>query len=103
MTKTSLTLFWVLWLLDVLVVLYGYREFIQNVFGQYAAPNSKFVSMWIVLFVIALGVICGSLYYKNQGNTTMAFTIAAAPLVLALPYIFWLAVALLSGKNARWN
>ena len=103
MTKTSLTLFWVIWLLDVLIVLYGYREFIQGVFGQYAAPSSKYISMWVVLFAIASLVIGGSLYFKNIGNTTMAFSVASAPLVLALPYAFWLAVVLISGKNARWN
>lgn len=103
MTKTTLTLFWVLWLLDVLVALYGYREFMQGVFGQYAAPNSKYIWLWTLLLVVALGVIGGSLYFKNHGNTTMAFSVAAVPLVLALPYIFWLAVVLLTGKNARWN
>lgn len=103
MTKSTLTLFWALWLLDVLIVLFGYREFIQGVFGQYAAPNSKYISLWLVLFVVAALVIGGSLYFKNHGRSTMALSVAATPLVLALPYILWLVVALLAGKNARWN
>ncbi len=103
MSKTSLTLFWVIWLIDVLIALYGYREFIQGVFGQYAAPNSKYITLWIVLLVVALLVIGGSLFFKNQGNTTMAFSVAALPLVVALPYALWMAVILISGKNARWN
>ncbi len=103
MTQTSLTLFWVIWLIDVLIALYGYREFIQGVFGQYATPTSKYISMWVVLFVVASLVIGGSLYFKNHGNTTMAFSVALVPLVLALPYALWLAIVLISGKNARWN
>ncbi len=103
MTTKILTLFWVLWLIDVLITLYGYREFIQGVFGQYAAPSAKYISMWIVLFLIAALVIGGSLYFKNQGKTAIAFSVASVPLVLALPYVLWLAVVLLSGKNARWN
>lgn len=103
MTKTHLTLFWVLWLLDVLVALYGYREFMQGLFGQYSTPNSKYVFLWVILLIIALGVIVGSLYFKNHGNTTLAFSVAATPLVLALPYMLWIVVVLLSGKNARWN
>ena len=103
MTKTSLTLFWAIWLIDVLITLYGYREFLQGMFGQYAAPSSKHISMWVVLFLIAAVVIGGSLYFKNQGKTAIAFSVASVPLVLALPYVLWLAAALLSGKNARWN
>lgn len=103
MTKSTLTLFWMLWLLDVLIVLFGYREFIQGVFGQYAAPNSKYISLWLALFVAAALVIGGSLYLKNQGRSAMALSVAATPLVLALPYILWLVVALLASKNTRWN
>lgn len=103
MTKTTLTLFWVLWLLDVFIALYGYREFIQGVFGRYAAPSRKYISLWIALFVVAAVVIGGSLYLKNEGWISAAFIVAAIPLVLALPYVFWLAIVLLSGKNARWN
>lgn len=103
MTKTQLTFFWVLWLLDVLVALYGYREFIQGVFGQYSAPTSKYILLWVVLLAVALGILVSSVYFKNHGSNTMAFSVAAAPLVLALPYIFWLVVVLLTGKNARWN
>lgn len=103
MTKTSLTLFWVIWLIDVLIALYGFREFMQGVFGQYAAATSKYISLWAVLLLVAFLVIAGSLYFKNQENVTMAFSVACAPLVLALPYVFWLAVVLLSGKNTRWN
>lgn len=103
MTKTTLTLFWVFWLLDVFIALFGYREFIQGVFGRYATPNSKYISLWLVLFVVAALVIGGSLYFKNQGRSTIALSVVATPLVLALPYLLWVVVILLSGKNARWN
>ncbi len=103
MTKSTLTLFWVFWLLDVLIVLFGYREFIGGVFGRHAAPNSKYISLWLALFLVAALVIGGSLYFKNQGRSTMALSVVATPLVLALPYLLWVVVILLSGKNARWN
>ncbi len=103
MTKSTLTLFWVFWLLDVLIVLFGYREFIGGVFGRSAAPNSKYISLWLALFLVAALVIGGSLYFKNQGRATIALSVAATPLVLALPYLLWVAVILLSGKNVRWN
>jgi hypothetical protein len=103
MTKTSLTFFWVLWLLDVFIALWGYREFMQGVFGQYSAPTTKYISLWGILFFIAFLVIGGSLYLKNHDRIAMAFSVAAVPLLLALPYILWLGAALLSGKNARWN
>lgn len=103
MTTKFLTLFWVIWLIDVLITLYGYREFLQGLFGQYAAPSSKYISMWVVLFIFAALVIGGSLYFKNQDRATMALSIAATPLVLASPFILWWAVIMLSGKNIRWN
>lgn len=87
--------------MNATITLYGYLD-LQGMFGQYAAPSSKYISMWVVLFLIAAVVIGGSLYFKNQGMV-IAFSVASVPLVLALPYVLWLAVALLSGKNARWN
>ena len=102
MTKITLTLFWVLWLLDVLIVLFGYREFLQGLFGRYAAPTSNYIFIWMVLFIAALLVIGGSLYFKNHGRATIALSVAAAPMVLAVPYLLWLAVILFSG-NTRWN
>ncbi len=102
MSKTTLISFWVLWLLDVLIALFGYREFIGGIFGRYAAPSSKYVVMWVFLLVAILLVIVGSLYFKNQERSSAAITVAAIPLVLALPYALFLAVVMLSGKT-RWN
>jgi len=103
MSTKTLTLFWVCWLIDVLITLYGYREFLQGMFGQYAAPSAKYIFMWVVLFIFAALVIGGSLYFKNHDRATLALSIVSTPLVLALPYLLWVAVVLLSGKNARWN
>ena len=103
MTKTTLVLFWVMWLADVLITLYGYREFIQGVFGQNAAPSRKYISLWMVLFLAAFLVIGGSLYFKNHQQAGMAITLVSAPLVLAVPFVLWMAVLMVIGKNARWN
>jgi ABC-type transport system involved in multi-copper enzyme maturation permease subunit len=103
MTKTTLILFWVIWHLDVLMTLFGYREFISGVFGRYAAPSTKYVMLWVALFGAALLIIGGSLYFKNQGQATTAMSIVATPLVLALPYVLWLAVVLFSGKSTNWR
>ena len=103
MTKTTLVLFWVMWLVDVLITLYGYREFIQGVFGQYATPSRKYISLWMVLFLVAFIVIGGSLYLKNHHQTGMAFALVSVPLVLTTPYVLWMALIALIGKNARWN
>ena len=103
MSKTTLIFFWVIWLLDVLIALLGHREFITGVFGRYAAPNSKYIWLWVALFAAMLFVICGSLYFKNHGYPKAAMSIVCTPLVLALPYLLWLVVVILSGKNARWN
>lgn len=103
MSKITLVLFWAIWLLDVLLALFGYREFIQGIFGLYAAPNAKYIFLWLILMAIALLILYGSVYFKNQGHTMMALCVAGAPLVLALPYVLWLIVAVIGGKGARWN
>ena len=103
MSKTTLTIFWVLWLLNVLAALYGWREFLQGVFGQYAAPTSRYIFLWLTLMVIMLVVLAGSIYLKNHDLTTAAISLVSGPLVVALPYLLWLAVVLVAGRNARWN
>lgn len=103
MSKTTLTLFWGLWLLNVLAALYGWREFLQGVFGQYAAPTTRYILLWSALMSIMLIVLAGSVYLKNHERTTAAISLVSGPLVVALPYLFWLAVVVLAGKNARWN
>ncbi|MEO6038159.1 MAG: hypothetical protein ABIQ93_07075 [Saprospiraceae bacterium] len=100
MTKTMLILFWVLWLLDVLAALFGYREFIGSVFGRYATASSKYVWLWMVLFAAILLIIGGSLYFKNHGRPTAAIVVAIIPLVLALPYALFLGAMMLGGKNS---
>ncbi len=103
MSKTTLVLFWVIWLVDVLIALLGYREFINGVFGRYAAPSFKYVALWVALLTLALLIICGSLYFKNHDRPSAALAVAAAPLVLALPYALWLAAMLLSGSKTNWR
>ncbi len=97
-----LVLFWVVWLLDVLIALFGYREFIGGVFGRYASASSKYVLLWVFILIALLLIIGGSLYFKNQERASTAITVAVIPLVLALPYALFLAVVMLSGKT-RWN
>ena len=101
-SKTTLTLFWIIWLLNVLIALFGYREFIGGVFGRYAAASGKYMLLWVSLLVAMLLVLTVSLYFKNQARASAAIIVAAVPLVLALPYALFLGVMLLSGKN-RWN
>lgn len=103
MSKTTLVLFWAIWLLDVLITLFGYREFIGGVFGRYAAPSAKYISLWVTLLTVSLLIICASLYFKNHGQPSTAMMIAAVPLVLALPYVLWLGVVILSGNKTNWH
>jgi hypothetical protein len=103
MTKTTLILFWVIWLIDVLIALFGYREFINGIFGRYAAPSTKYVLFWVALLLASMLIIGGSLYFKNQGQPATAVRVAAIPMVLALPYILWLAVVIVSGKSTNWR
>lgn len=101
MSKTTLILFWVLWLLNVLAALMGHREFIMGMFGRYAAPTPKYIALWVGILAIMLAIICISLYLKNHGRSSAAITVVAIPLVLALPYILWIgAVIVMGGKNA---
>lgn len=103
MSKTTLILFWVMWLIDVLMTLFGYREFIMGMFGRYSSPSPTYVTMWVSILLIAFAVISGSLYFKNQGQTMASMIVVALPLVLALPYALFMGVVMLSGKNAHWR
>lgn len=102
MEKSTLVLFWAIWLADVLIALLGYREFISGVFGRSAAPTMKYVALWVSLLIVMLLLIGGSLYFKNHGKPAAAMSFAAIPLVLALPYALYLAVVLMGGKN-NWQ
>jgi hypothetical protein len=101
MTKTTLILFWVLWLLDVLAALYAHREFLTGLFGQYSAPSPTFILMWVALLAVILAILFGSIYFKNHGSPTTALMVAAAPLVLALPYLLWMGMILIMRPNWR--
>lgn len=103
MSKITLLLFWVIWLLDVLLALYGYREFLHGLFGRNAAPTSKYIAIWVILLGAALFIIGGSVYFKNQGAPIQAITVAAIPLVLASPYVLWIVAVLLAGKRIDWR
>jgi len=103
MSKTTLLLFWAAWLLDVLVALLGYREFIGGVFGRYAAPSLKYIALWAALLLAAMLIIWGSLYFKNHDRPAAALIVAAIPLALALPYVLWLGVVMLSGSKTNWH
>ena len=102
MSKTLLLLFWIVWLLDVLMALFGYNEFMMGVFGRNAGPSSKYLTMWIVLLAVMLLILGGSLYFKNHGQSMMALIIAAIPVLLALPYVLFVAAMMMGGKN-NWR
>lgn len=102
MSNTMLLFFWIVWLLDVLIALFGYREFIGSVFGRHASASPKYLTLWLAMLAAILLVIMGSLYFKNHGRPSAALTVVVIPLVLALPYSLFLGGLMLSGKN-RWN
>lgn len=102
MGKSMLVLFWVIWHLDVLIALFGYREFIMGVFGRYAAANSSYILFWTVLMLVMLAIISGSVYLKNHDKATMGLMVAAIPVVLALPYVLWLLSIMIFGGN-NWR
>lgn len=103
MSKTAILIFWIIWLLDVLIALLGYREFISGAFGRYAAPSGKYIALWITLLLAALLIISGSLLLKNKGQINTAISIAAIPLVLALPYALWILSTMIFGKGNMWR
>lgn len=96
-----LILFWVLWLLDVLAALYGHREFIMGVFGQYAAPSAGYVLMWTALLLAILAILIGSVYLKNHGHPTVALIVAAVPAVLALPFLLYMLAIVIARPDWR--
>lgn len=97
-----LVFFWVIWHLDVLMALFGYREFIMGVFGRYAAANSSYIMLWTVLILVMLAIISGSVYLKNHDKPSVAMIVAAIPVVLALPYVLWLGALVIFGGN-NWR
>lgn len=103
MSKTSLLLFWIFWLLDVLIALFGHREFIMGVFGHYASPTRSYILLWTALLSAGLLIIGGSLYLKNHGYPVAALGVAAVPLVLALPYVLWLLVVIFTSSSGSWR
>ena len=103
MSKTTLIIFWVIWLLDVRFALYGFWEFIGGVFGRYAAPTSKYITMWIGLLAFALLILGGSLFFKNSGQNTLAMGTVALPLVFAAPYGLWLLAMIIGGSKTNWR
>jgi len=96
-----LVLFWVLWLLDVLAALYGHREFIMGVFGQYAAPTAGYILMWTVLLVAILAILFGSVYLKNHSQPTAALIVAAVPVVLSLPFLLYILAIVIARPDWR--
>ncbi len=96
-----LVLFWVLWLLDVAAALYGHREFLMGVFGQYAAPSTSYVLMWTALLLAILAILFGSVYLKNHGHPTVALIVAAVPAVLALPFLLYMLAIVIARPDWR--
>ncbi len=102
MSATTLVWFWVLWLLDLLAALFGFREFMTGAFGQYPITSTKYVRLWVALLIAILLILTGSIYFKNHAQALVAMVIAAIPLMIATPYALFLLVLMSSGKN-RWN
>ncbi len=103
MSKTSLILFWIIWLLDVLLALFGHREFINAMFGRYASPTSKMTAMWIIILVGMVLILGISLYLKNHGRGSLAIGIAAIPLIPTVLYLLWMGMVLILARNTNWN
>lgn len=103
MSKTSLILFWVFWLLDVLLALLGHREFINAMFGRYASPTSRMTVMWIVLLVAIFLILWISLYLKNHERGSLALSVAAIPLIPTTLYLLWMGMILILGRNTNWH
>ncbi|MEQ1745415.1 MAG: hypothetical protein ABMA02_08320 [Saprospiraceae bacterium] len=101
MTKITLILFWVLWLLDVVAALYAHREFIMGVFGRYAAPTPTYILMWTALILALLVLLFGSLYLKNHNHPWAALIIAAIPAVLSLPFLLYIGTVIILRPNWR--
>lgn len=102
MSKNILLLFWIMWLLDVLMAIFGYREFIGGVFGRYAAPTAKYLGLWVVLLSVMFAILYAAVYFKNLGQYSTAMTVVAIPLVLSLPYVLFL-VAVMAGGKGNWQ
>ncbi len=103
MSKTTLLIFWIIWLIDVLAALFAHREFIVGVFGRYAAPNSKYIFLWTIILCAFLIILYGSIYLKNHGQSKAALTVVSIPVVLALPYLLFLGAVILGGRNTNWH
>lgn len=101
--STLLMLFWVLWLFDLGLTLYGYSEFVMGLFGQYAAPNSTYISLWIGLLGLGAIVLLGGLYLRQAGLLKSAVLLTAVPAAPALLYAAWILVIIFSGKGSSWR
>lgn len=103
MSKTSLILFWIIWLVDILILLFGHQEFLLILFGRNSSPGTRQIGIWASLLVVMLLIIIIGLYLKNQDKGTMAIMVSSIPLLIALPYLLWLGVVLFSGKSTNWH
>jgi hypothetical protein len=103
MSKTSLILFWVFWLLDVLLALLGHREFINAMFGRYASPTLKLSAVVIILLMLMVFILWISLYFKNHERGSLALGIAAIPIIPTLCYLLWMGMILIMGRNTNWQ
>ena len=103
MSTKQLLWFWFLWLVTAYAWLRGYAEFIHGMFGQYAAPNARYVRFWVGLLIAGLLVLGGSIYLKNQELPRLALGLVAVPLVVASPYLLFLLGVLVFGGKTRWN
>ncbi len=103
MSKTSLILFWIIWLVDILILLFGHQEFLLIMFGRNSSPGTRQIGIWASLLMVMLLIIIISLYLKNHEKGTMAIMVCSIPLLIALPYLLWLGVVLFSGKGTNWH
>lgn len=103
MSKTSLILFWIIWLVDILILLFGHQEFLLILFGRNSSPGTRQIGIWASLLMVMLLIIIIGLYLKNQDKGTMAIMVSSIPLLIALPYLLWLEVVLFSGKSTNWH
>jgi hypothetical protein len=98
-----LLLFWVLWLSDLGLALYGYSEFIMGLFGGYATSNFNYVVYWTVLLALGAIVLVGSLYLRQAGHIKSAVLLAAVPAAPTLLYLAWILTIVLASKGSPWR
>lgn len=95
----KMTLFWLLWSLNVLILLVAlYFFFVGLVDGSVSSFNA---TLWIGVLAGIIGIVVGSWLLKSFGNIKGANILLS---VLAIPAtLFFLVIIISFLTKARWN